>query len=393
MRRAALFLTLLLVANIGCRLPQLLPSSTPPSGTPTAVSSPTAASTEIVATPTVGDETLATLRAAIVPFADPEDLARRLAGLTEDVPDVIATPAAPLQLGAKQSFWVTDSDTDEQSQMPATLRHVTDHAYFWVEDGAAYDRGDLERLAATFEDRIYPTTRSYFGSEPIPGIDGDSHVYVLYSRGLGSNVAGYFSSVDTLDPLVRSDSNAHEMFVLNADTVDLTGQFTYGVLAHELQHMILWNVDIDEASWLNEGLSELAVYLNDLGTAGFHTAYTDDPVVSLNDWPNEDDRGASYGAASLFTLYFYNRFGPELTKALVAHPANGLEGIDLVFSEAGLVDPFTSQPVTAESTVLDWVIANFLADGEVLDGRFDYAGFADFSPAQETESLVECARI
>jgi len=371
--------------------PEASPSPSPrPTGVPTIPPEPTPVPSPTIEPIFVETETLDTLRSVAIPMADPEDLARRLKGVTQDIPDSLEPPAGPRLPGARDTFWITNGE-DEQVQIPATLRFVTEHAYFWVQDEVEFEQADLEALADRFENGIYATDRSFFGSEWTPGIDGDPHIYILYARRLGIDIAGYFSSVDSLHPLVRDTSNGHEMFVFNADNVDLADEFTYGVLAHEFQHMIHWNVDIDEVLWLNEGFSELAVHLNRLGTAGFHTFYTDDPVASVNDWPNQDDASLpAYGASSLFTLYFYTRFGPELTKALVAHPANGLDGIDAVFAESGLMDPVSGEPVTVEGTVLDWAIANYLSDVEVLDGRFGYPGFPDFRPARQTVTLVEC---
>jgi hypothetical protein len=180
------------------------------------------------------------------------------------------------------------------------------------------------------------------------------------------------------------------MFVFNADNMELADESTYGVLAHEFQHMILWNIDRNEVSWLNEGLSELSQHINRLGTAEFHPFYTDDPVVSLNDWPNHDERIANYGAASLFVFYFLERFGPDLTKALITQEADGLEGIDAVFAEASAIDPLSGELLTVEDAVLDWVTANYLNEVDVADGRYGYAGFADFRAARQTQTLVEC---
>ena len=55
---------------------------------------------------------------------------------------------------------------------------------------------DLRDLADAFEYHIYPTDRSFFGSEWTPGVDGDPHIYILYARGIGDDNAGYFSSAD-----------------------------------------------------------------------------------------------------------------------------------------------------------------------------------------------------
>ncbi len=354
-----------------------------PEPTDTAVPSPTV---EVIE---VESETLETLESEEVPSADPIDMARRLKGVTQEIPEFLDPPAAPLQVGAREVFHAGNVETNEQFDVNATLQYVTDHAYFWIQDEVSYDQDDLERLAETFENRIYPTTRSFFGSEWTPGIDGDPHIYVLYARGLGFGNAGYFSSVDSLHPLVREDSNSHEMFYFNADNLGLGEAFTYEVLAHEFQHMIHWNLDRNETSWINEGFSELAVHINRLGTARRHPLYTDNPDRSLNDW-DPDDTGPNYGAASLFMVYFLDRFGRELTQDLVAHPANGLESIDLVFEAAGLVDPLSGDPIGADDAVLDWVIANYLYDDAVADGRFSYTSFADLRKTRQTVTLVDC---
>ena len=101
------------------------------------------------------------------------------------------------------------------------LRYVTDHAYFWVGEDVTYGESDLEELAEAFENEIYPTTREFFGSEWNPGIDGDEHIYILYVSGVGFSTAGYFSSAIRCHPLAHEYSNAHEIFVFNADNSPL----------------------------------------------------------------------------------------------------------------------------------------------------------------------------
>ncbi len=188
-----------------------------------------------------------------VPIQDPYDLARRLEG-KGDVPATLDPPASYRQVGEQDSFWVSDSDTNDFFQAPATLRMVTDHAYFWIADDVSFHQADLEALAEAFENQIYPTDRAFFGSEWTPGVDGDPHVYILYTTGLGGSVAGYFSATDSLNPAINQYSNAHDMFVFNADLVALDDEYTYGVLAHELQHMILWNQDRNEIDLDERGI-------------------------------------------------------------------------------------------------------------------------------------------
>ena len=373
----------------------------PPTPSPTSEPAPTAAATAVpqatdtaAPSPTVEvveihSETLDTLDSEEVPKASLIELARRLGGVTEDIPEMLDPPTVPLQVGAKQVFHASNQDTNEQFDVNATLQYITDHSYFWIGDGAQYDEDDLERLAQAFENRIYPTTRDFFGSEPNPGIDGDPHIYILYANGLGFGIAGYFSSVDSVHPLVREDSNGHEMFYFNASTVDLDEEFTYAVLAHEFQHMVNFNVDLDETTWVSEGLAELSAHLNGYGTAINHPLYTDDPDRSLNDW-DPDDAGPNYGAASLYMYYFFDRFGEELAKQMATHPGNGLEGIDLAFEDAGAVDPLTGELYDADGTILDWVIANYLDDKDVADGRFSYNAFSELRNTHQTETRLDC---
>src|SRR5690606_12391493 len=140
---------------------------------------------------TITNETLEVLKNTIVPVSDPRILACRLRALC-DIPEVTATSAVTRVVGDKDNFWVTNLDNLENVQVTATLRYVTPHVYFWVQDGVSVNEDQVAALGEEFENKIYPTTREFFGSEWIPGIDGDEHIYILYSRGLGFSVAGYF---------------------------------------------------------------------------------------------------------------------------------------------------------------------------------------------------------
>ena len=359
-------------------------------GSPTQSSGPTPEVLRTGELPT--DETLLVLENTIAPENDPVELAERLKGI-ENIPDTVPAPLEPYQVGDQRSFWVTDNDTDESSQHEAVLRYVGDIVYFWVEEGMEYDQGDLDRLAKTFEDEIVPTDRNFFGNEWIPGIDNDPHIYILYTRGLGSTVAGYFSSQDEVHPLAAEHSNAAEMFLINADNQLLTDEYVYGVLAHEFQHMIHWYRDRNETSWINEGMSELASLLNGYHYGGFVDEYTNNPDHQLNDWPNDQNATTPfYGSGLYFVTYFLERFGNEATQALVADPTNGLDSVEDVLVKENAIDPLTSEPITADDVVLDWVIANYLGDSNVADGRYAYTDYPEvFDQTSPTETINDCS--
>ncbi|NPA31249.1 MAG: hypothetical protein GXO37_04545 [Chloroflexi bacterium] len=318
---------------------------------------------------------------------DPVAVYQRLTGRA--VAWATPTPHPPLSPGTVQTFYVTDTDGVRAFPLQARLAYATPHAYIWVDTRVSFSNTTVEQLGQEFETHIYPTTRAFFGPEPSPGIDGDPHLYILFAQGVGS-VAGYFSSADALPPQVHEFSNAHEMFILSAQLLS-SRNTTYAVLAHEFQHMIHQNRDPNEATWLNEGFSELAVLLNGYDHGFFDALYLAQPDLPLLHWP-DPSQGSTlpyYGGGFLFTLYFLEHFGEQATQALVAEPANGVAGVQAVLQRLGARHPVTGAPLRAEELFLDWAIANFLNDPELADGRFGYMR-RRILPAQPTVRVTEC---
>jgi immune inhibitor A len=340
--------------------------------------------------PLVSTETLDTLENTAVPINDLLDLARRLEGKT-DIPRTLDPPAAYYQVGAQQIFWVTNVDTNLNFQVETTLCYVTEHTYFWIENGVSYDDVELQQLAETFENQIYPTDREFFGSEWTPGVDGDPHIYIIYASGLGKVLAGAFFTTDEYHPLAHEYSNGHETFVLNADNVKLDEPYTYGTLAHEFQHMIHWYQDRNETTWLNEGFSELAAFLNGYPVGGFDYLYAIDPDMQLNTWPSDPSQTSKhYGAAFLFVTYFLDRFGEQATQALVAEQQDGIPSIDTVLTNLGITDPLSGKPIGADDVFIDWALASYLLDADVGDGRYTYHNYPDAPRANETATISTC---
>ena len=355
----------------------------PPTATPVVeVTRPPAAEVPV--------DTLETLRTTIVPENNPAELSCRLEGKC-DIPETMEPPAEPRQVGDKDTFWVTNVETNENFQVEANLEYVTPHVYFWVQDGVDFNEGELKDLADAFEEKIYPTDREFFGSEWSPGIDGDVHIYILYARGIGFSIAGYFSSADELPPQAHEYSNAHEMFLFNADNTDLGEEFTYGVLAHEFQHMIHWYQDRNESSYLNEGFSEVAAFLNGYDVGGFDWLYSTNPDLQLNDWPNDPSATSPhYGAGFLYLTYFLDRFGEDATKALVKDPENGLDSVDNVLQQIDANDPVNGQPIGADDLFMDWAVTNYVLDGSVGDGRYTYHNYPSAPQTFATETVSGC---
>jgi hypothetical protein len=325
-----------------------------------------------------------------VPISDPPAIAARLGNVSE-APRVLAEKVDPLSAGVKNLFWVSNVDRNDTQQIQAELVYVTEHVYFWVDDRVDYELEDVRRVVDYFEEATYPTLRSFFGSEWSPGVDGDEHLYILYARGLGPSVAGLFFSKDEFSPLVYEYSNSHEMFYLSADNVDLKGTYVNTVLAHEYQHMIQWNVDRNEETWMNEGLSQLAEHILGFDIGGFDILYSNDPDQALLRWPVETaDAGKHYGQSFLFITYLYDQLGPEAMQQMIFDQANGLEAVDRILAERQGDDSLRTAARDADDLFLDWAISLALQNPGLKEGQYGLHSYINPPVARVTESFDTC---
>jgi len=343
-----------------------------------------------VSVDSISNETLQTLQQNPVPENDPYELACRLKGLC-NVPKIVET--RPYQAGDTEKFWIMNSDTEKHHQINATLLYITDHTYFWAENGVKVNKDDMKALMDTFENKIYPTDRQFFGSEWTPGVDGDPHIFVIYAKKIGNNIAGYFNSSDELNPLIKKYSNGHEIYVLGASQ-NLASEYTYTTLAHEFVHMIQFPSDRNDAAWLSEGFAEVGAFINGYTVGYADFSYIQNPDLQLNDWVNSSSPGFSqhYGESFLFFTYFLDRFGEEATKALTANPENDLASVDDTLKQLDITDPVMGNPVTADSFFMDWAVTNILLDPSFGDGRYVYKNYPGANRASATETILTCLK-
>lgn len=338
-------------------------------------------------TPRPADDTLQTLSEATIEPRDLRALVERFKGI--DIPATVSAQPADHQVGDVVEFTASNTDTNEPFTVKARLVYRTDNAYFFADEEVAVNEDAVKRLMDDFQQNTYPTNREFFGSEWNPGVDGDPRLYILFARGLGFNLLGYYSSDDEYSKLANENSNEKEIFFINADNTSPSDPDLASTLAHEFQHMIHWAQDINEETWMNEGASMLAEALNDVPPDSYAEDFTNDPDLQLTAWDG-DDSLPHYGAGYLFWAYFLDRFGEETTKALVAEDANGMAAVDNVLAATGQTDLDTSEPLTAEELFADWVIANYINDADFDQGQFGYPSRPNLNRAETTDVFYDC---
>ena len=338
---------------------------------------------------------------------DPMDLSVDMLGEDEiairkyaaEVGPAIATQASPMGEPATvgEEFTVTVSDNGLGVDYDETFVVVLDGTWgIILIEKAAYDAFDgtnyyfpnpnacwrpedvishaqLEYLLSEFDNNIYPTVADVFG-EPLERGDEGKKTWILifnirdesyYDCAQTSYIAGYFSASES------AENNKNIMHIDSYDWGNRVGPdaarpFLYeGTFAHEFEHLVHFDIDPDEPSWVDEGLADLSGFLCGYGHSQSHLAYymVYHPFTALTFWGSGlEDYGASY----LFQLYLYEKFGgaPFVT-ALVNEQANGIEGIENTLAAFGYTETF-------DEIFDNWTVANYLDNTDKAGGKYGY---------------------
>lgn len=313
-------------------------------------------------------QTLDAFLNATVPERDLVALTERFKGI--EVPLVAQTEPTEYQMGQIETFWYKNQNSGRNEQIEARLVYRSAGLNMWVELNQRIDVAETNRAAATLENVIFPAVRGLFGTEWQPGVDGDDRVNILHLSEIGGGTVGYFAAADEYVNTVNPFSNQREMIYVSLEYAEIGSDAYYGLIAHEMQHLIQWYTDPNEAYWLDEGMGELAAYtvgFADTHGTDYETSFMELTDIQLTDFDraNPAAEPAHYGASLLFATYFRDRFGEEATLALVRHDANGLAGFDAVLDELGLT-------LTADQLFADWLIANYLHSHGRGEGVYMY---------------------
>jgi hypothetical protein len=320
-------------------------------------------------------ETLAKLTETEIPPRNLADLTVRYKGIAE-VPAVALTEPIAYELDNTATFWIKNQDSNQNLQVEATLLYLSDELLFWVDkDTRVPNRTVIQEASAILENEILPRNRELFGTELRPGIDGDNRLQILHSNQLGDRIIGYFAAADEFVTEVNKFSNEREMLYINTDNAKIGSDGYYEVIAHELQHLIQWHTDSNEAAWLGEGLSELAAYANGFNEVEFEAAFAQNPDTQLNDW-DVVNSSPHYGASFLLMAYYWDQFGEEAVKRLVMNPANGLQSLE---------EELPAFSTTFPTFFNQWTATNFLYSHGLGFDNYQYAG-VDLTPLATSAS-------
>jgi len=286
----------------------------------------------------------------------------------------ILAPASSA-LAANQSetlnFYIDkDFDSSARTQVSASLVKSTLKLNFYIEknwwDSQTPDKksevsASLDNLSKEFENKIYPTLTSVFGSEWKPGVDGDEKITVLF-HSMKEDSAGYFRTIDEYVKLQLPDSNEREMVYLSLSFIDNPQLKVF--LSHEFVHLITFNqkekkFNVEEEVWLNEARADYSA--NILGYDDQYEgsnlqrrvrAFSEKSSDSLTEWQGKK---YDYGVMSLFTYYLVDHYGISIFVDSLKSSLTGIASINEALQKNGSKENF-SQIFT------NWTVTVFLND-------------------------------
>jgi len=247
-------------------------------------------------------------------------------------------------LGEITSFNVDKSfDASARTQISAILIKSTNSLHYYVEktwwDGQLPAKrqeilDSLNLLSIEFDNKIYPTLSSVFGSEWKPGVDGDKKISILFEA-MNSSEGGYFREADGYVKLQVPISNEREMLYLSLDYI--TDSQIKRVIAHELVHLITFNqknknFNVEEETWLNEARADYSSTI-----LGYDDKYegsnlqqrvrdfVENPSDSIIEWQGSK---YDYASVSLFMHYLVDHYGISILTDSLKSKLVGIDSLN-----------------------------------------------------------------
>jgi len=208
-----------------------------------------------------------------------------------------------------------------------------------------------------------------FGSEAIPGYDGDSRIYILIHP-MQSKYLGYTRFEDVLPASASNFSNQHEMVYLNPQILlDQPAQQLGYYLSHEVLHLISFNqkgvfVNSEDERWMSEARSDyLSTFL------GYNNVYSgsilEQRVNAIRQNSNFSllnftGSGSDYAAAHLLAEYLVEKYGIDILVDSLHSKLTGIASINEALAKNGYSEDFNT-------IFKNWLIAMVLMIAKWVD--------------------------
>lgn len=257
--------------------------------------------------------------------------------------DNVMYKTAPQVVGVGTKWnnvYVQDIENGTFKTINATCIAVSNHAYFFLEDGLTKPSDDKIQSITEAFDKDYEIIHQYYGTET--DTDGNGKVsFMIYD--FSKIYYGFFYTADKFKSTelpAGEKSNESDILYVNynyftQDEWDNRSTDVKATFIHEFQHMVLFDsrsragLSPNIAVWINEGLSMLSEYYGNYGAphfnyiAGYFHQNQGKSLIT-------NDGYLDYGLSYLFIRYLQIRFGDDIVKKIYASNKDGTQMIEEV---------------------------------------------------------------
>jgi hypothetical protein len=261
-------------------------------------------------------------------------------------------------------------------------------------------QAQVDYLGDKLQDQILAVDEDHFGQLGAASSGSDALVTLVYnvqddsyySCGEDSYTAGYFAPeylgadslgmnvmvIDAFDWANRIGEDPSDAPWSDGDPANDSPELYEGVIAHELEHMLMNYSDPGELSWVDEGLADMAAFLNGFDMTGSHLTYQQvfHRETSLTRWGGGLE---NYGASFSYFLYLWEQAGgngggdlePDLAydggqtgdrliKLIYEEQSDGMEGVQTAIDTWNAASG--ADLPSAADLYKDWAVTMYLDD-------------------------------
>jgi hypothetical protein len=322
------------------------------------------------------------------PLRDPQALAARYFGFSGEIPTPPLTPA--YEVGDEAQFWVGKAGGDAPVRVNATLAASTPVLYLWLEDGVRANANLTETAVQLSQIMIALRQRDNYRQPlvdpqlgtltdptdllPIPDVDNDEHLYILFTTHLSADRETILNPLDSQPVEYAPYSNQHEMLYVDTEQyagIALDDPLYLTIIIRGMYSWIMTNNAPQQADWLTDTLN-WSVLLNlqqSQVDAGSLNAFLQAPDYPLFQRSTLTAQSQALGGQQLFLGYFLQRHGAAPLIDLFLQQGSGIIPLDAVLARHDVTDPVNGSIITARDIFADFVMTNALDIG-FGDGRY-----------------------
>lgn len=271
------------------------------------------------------------------------------------------------------SFQIIACDSTSPDTITAVVQRVSAHGIFVADTAnpASFSSADYDRIAADFDDFIYPVDSAYFGAPA--DIDGNGHVIVLFTKEVNALssptgqtfVGGFFIPTDlarrpgstagsSTSGTCQHSNQAELLYLAAPDPNGVDGpQFPLSdalrnarsVTSHEFQHLISAEDRVIKSNgdlstdlidtWLGEGMSHIAEEVVGLAEGGHgvrqNLAFSDvtgHGLAALGDTTTQTTIFNTFFLDNYFRMAYFLT-SPNSTQALALSDPSGIASLQM----------------------------------------------------------------